>query len=145
MRTPRYLQSSGNAVEHDIDPERLSLINGAAMTDGIYTSPVVAGGKLFVLDGSGVVACFEAATMKEVWRFRSKGGAQNVNNVSSPAIAGKYLHFGTTAGLYYVLDCANGNVVKEIDCHEPIFSTPVVGEGPRLLRHTRRPGACDHL
>jgi outer membrane protein assembly factor BamB len=30
------------------------------------------------------------------------------------------------AGKYYVLDCANGAVVKEIACGEPIFSTPVV-------------------
>jgi outer membrane protein assembly factor BamB len=51
-------------------------------------------------------------TLKELWRFQSKGGKQNVNNVSSPAIAGKWLHFGTTAGIYYVLDRDTGAVVK---------------------------------
>jgi outer membrane protein assembly factor BamB len=51
-----------------------------------------------------------------------------VNNVSSPAIAGKWLHFGTTAGIYYVLDRDSGAVVAEIDCGEPIFSTPVVAK-----------------
>jgi hypothetical protein len=71
---------------------------------------------------------FDAATLKEVWRFQSKGGKQNVNNVSSPAIAGKWLHFGTTAGIYYVLDRDSGAVVAEIDCGEPIFSTPVVAK-----------------
>lgn len=119
---------SGNAADRDIDVEHLGLQGAVAMSDGIYTSPVVADGKVFVVDGSGLCACFDAATLKEVWKFQSKGGKQNVNNVSSPAIVGKYLHFGTTAGIYYVLDRATGAVVKEIDCKEPIFSTPVIGK-----------------
>ena len=119
---------SGNAADRDIDVEHLGLQGTVAMSDGIYTSPVVADGKVFVVDGSGLCACFDAATLKEVWKFQSKGGKQNVNNVSSPAIVGKYLHFGTTAGYYYVLDRATGAVVTEIDCKEPIFSTPVVGK-----------------
>ncbi len=119
---------SGNATQIDLDVEKLGLQGAVAMTDGIYTSPVVAGGKVYVVDGSGCVACFDAKTLKEIWRFQSKGGKQNVNNVSSPAIAGKWLHFGTTAGLYYVLDHETGAVVAEIDCGEPIFSTPVVAQ-----------------
>lgn len=118
---------SGNAADRDLDPAKLGLEGSARMTDGIYTSPVVSGGRVYALDGSGCAACFEAATLKEIWRFQSKGGKQNVNNVSSPAIAGKHLHFGTTAGIYYVLDAATGKVVKEIDCGEPIFSAPVAG------------------
>lgn len=119
---------SGNAADRDIEVEHLGLQGAAAMSDGIYTSPVVADGKVFVVDGSGLCACFDAATLNPVWKFQSKGGKQNVNNVSSPAIVGKYLHFGTTAGIYYVLDRATGAVVKEIDCKEPIFSTPVIGK-----------------
>jgi outer membrane protein assembly factor BamB len=119
---------SGNAAEIDLDVEKLGLQGAVAMTDGIYTSPVVASGKVYVVDGSGCAACFEAKTLKELWRFQSKGGKQNVNNVSSPAIAGKWLHFGTTAGFYYVLDRDSGAVVAEIDCGEPIFSTPVVAK-----------------
>ena len=119
---------SGNAGEIDLDVEKLALRGAVAMTDGIYTSPVVASGKVYVVDGSGVAACFDAMTFKELWRFQSKGGKQNVNNVSSPAIAGKWLHFGTTAGFYYVLDRDSGAVVAEIDCSEPIFSTPVVAK-----------------
>ncbi|MHC4434077.1 MAG: outer membrane protein assembly factor BamB family protein, partial [Planctomycetota bacterium] len=36
------------------------------------------------------------------------------------------LHFGTMAGSYYVLDRAGGDVVRRIECGEPIFSAPVV-------------------
>lgn len=119
---------SGDAADRDIPAGKLGLQGAVAMTDGIYTSPVVADGKVYVVDGSGMAACFDAGSLKEIWRFQSRGGVQNVNNVSSPAIVGKYLHFGTTAGLYYVLDRTTGAVVKEIDCKEPIFSAPVVGK-----------------
>lgn len=119
---------SGNAPDRELAPENLGLQGAVPMTDGLYTSPVVADGCVYVVDGSGVCACFDVATLKELWRFTSKGGAQNCNNISSPAIAGKYLHFGTMAGLYYVLDRETGAVVKEIDCQEPVFSTPVVGK-----------------
>ena len=73
---------SGNAAERDIPgvtfPKR-----AVPLTDGIYTSPVVADGKVYVVDGSGYVACFDAATLKEVWHFQSKGGAQNCNVTAS--------------------------------------------------------------
>ncbi|MFM2168174.1 MAG: hypothetical protein RIS79_2545 [Verrucomicrobiota bacterium] len=119
---------SGNAAQIDLEVEKLGLQGAVAMTDGIYTSPVVASGKVYVVDGSGCAACFDAKTLNRMWEFQSKGGKQNVNNVSSPAIAGKWLHFGTTAGIYYVLDRDSGVVVAEIDCGEPIFSTPVVAK-----------------
>ena len=44
---------SGNAVERDIDAEKLGLQGMVGMTDGIYTSPVVADGQVFVVDGAG--------------------------------------------------------------------------------------------
>jgi outer membrane protein assembly factor BamB len=119
---------SGNAPEHKIDAKALGLQGTVALSDGLYSSPVVAAGRVYVMDGSGVVWCLDAASLKVLWRFASKGGAQNCNNVSSPAIAGSYLHVGTTAGFYYVLDRVTGDVVAEIDCHEPVFSTPVVGQ-----------------
>ncbi|MEZ6134604.1 MAG: PQQ-binding-like beta-propeller repeat protein [Pirellulaceae bacterium] len=119
---------SGDADDRDIAIDHLGLQNSRALSDGIYTAPVVADGNVYVVDGAGVAWCLDVATLNVHWKFASRGGRQNCNNVSSPAIAGKYLHFGTSAGLYYVLDRHTGAVVAEIDCAEPIFSTPVVGE-----------------
>jgi len=111
-------------------PERslstpLGLLAAAPLTDAIFTSPVVADGRVFAVDGAGVAFCLDAATLRVVWKFESRGGKINCNNVSSPALAGGYLHFGTTGGFYYVLDAKSGKVVKEIACGEPIFSSPV--------------------
>ncbi len=118
---------SGDAADRGIATEGLGLVGSLALSDGVYTSPVVAGGMVYVVDGSGVAWAFDAISLESKWKFVSKGGPQNVNNVSSPAVAGDYLHFGTTAGIYHVLDRKTGKVVAEIDCGEPIFSTPAVG------------------
>jgi outer membrane protein assembly factor BamB len=120
---------SGNAAAHRVEAAGLGLLGHRALGDGIYTSPAVAGGLVHVVDGSGTAWTFDAATLEPRWKFVAKGGAQNVNNVSSPAVAGDYVHYGTTAGLHYVLDRKSGALVAEIDCGEPIFGAPAVGEG----------------
>ena len=121
-------RNSGNVSERNLNTP-LGLVGAVPLTDAVFTSPVVAGGHIYVVDGSGVVFCLDAATTNVVCKFRSQGGKANCNNVSSPAIAEGYLHFGTMAGSYYVLDTASGKVVKEISCGEPIFSSPVIANG----------------
>jgi outer membrane protein assembly factor BamB len=105
----------------------LGLASAVPLTDAVFTAPVVSAGRVYVVDGAGVATCIDADTLQVAWRRKTRGGNANCNNVSSPAIAGKYIHFGTMAGSYYVLDADNGEVVKEIFCGEPIFSAPVVG------------------
>ncbi len=119
---------SGNLPDRSLT-KPLGLIGAVALTDAIFTAPAVADARVYVVDGSGVAFCLDAATLRVLWKFPSPGGKANCNNVSSPAIAEGYLHFGTMAGSYYVLDAASGAVVKEITCGEPIFSSPVVTNG----------------
>jgi outer membrane protein assembly factor BamB len=116
---------SGNVPDRSVTTP-LGLVGTVPLTDAVFTAPVVADGRVYVVDGAGVAFCIDAATLRVLWKFESRGGEANCNNVSSPAIAGRYLHFGTMAGSYYVLDAASGTVVKEIACGEPVFSTPVV-------------------
>jgi outer membrane protein assembly factor BamB len=99
------------------------------MTDSILTSPVVADGRVYAVDAAGVACAFDIGVFQRLWKFESRGGAANCNNVSSPAIVGKYLHFGTMAGSWYVLNSADGTVVRELRVGEPIFSSPVVANG----------------
>jgi len=116
---------SGNVPDRQVAAP-LGLVAAAPLTDAVFTSPVVASGRVYVVDGSGTAFCFEAPGLKPVWKFATRGGPANCSNVSSPAIAAGYLHFGTMAGDYYVLDAASGKPVRQIACGEPIFSAPVV-------------------
>ena len=119
---------SGNAPDRKIQTP-LGLVAAVPLSDGIYTSPVIADGKVYIVDGSGVAFCFDTKTLKPVWQTPTRGGAENCNNVSSPAIAGKFLHFGTISGWYCVLDRETGKILREIDCRDPIFSAPAVSQG----------------
>lgn len=118
---------SGNAP-HAVLPERLGLLGAVPLTDGVYAAPVVADGKAYVIDGSGRVACIDADSLQVLWTMQTQGGPGNCNNVAAPAVVGKYLHVGTTAGYYYVLDRESGAVVRTIDCREPIFSAPAASK-----------------
>jgi outer membrane protein assembly factor BamB len=119
---------SGNAPDRDLRLP-LGLVGAAKTTDSIFTAPVVAEGRVSVVDGSGTAFCFDALSLRPLWKFETRGGPANCNNVSSPALAAGYLHFGTMGGCYYVLEAASGKLIREIPCGEPIFSTPVVSGG----------------
>lgn len=119
---------SGNVAQRSVTTP-LGLVGTVRLTDAIFTAPVVAQGCVYVVDGSGQVLCADTETLQVRWTFQSEGGKSNCNNVCSPALMGKYLHFGTMAGFYYVLDADTGRQVKKINCGEPIFSAPVVANG----------------
>jgi len=119
---------SGDAPDRRVETP-LGLAGAVPLTDAIYTAPVIARGRIYAVDGAGMAHCLDAKTLRVLWKVETRGGPANCNNISSPAIAGGYLHFGTMAGSYYVLDAETGDVVKEIACGEPIFSAPVAGNG----------------
>ncbi|RJP18549.1 MAG: hypothetical protein C4527_28755 [Candidatus Omnitrophota bacterium] len=118
---------SGNAPDRAISTP-LSLFGAVPLTDAVFTSPIICDGRIYVLDGSGVLFCIDAETLNVIWKFVTPGGPGNCNNVSSPAISGNYLHVGTMTGVIYVFNAETGEVVTTIECHDPIFSTPVVAD-----------------
>ncbi|MCA9064448.1 MAG: PQQ-binding-like beta-propeller repeat protein, partial [Planctomycetaceae bacterium] len=120
-------QRSGDAPA-EVLPDDIGLIAAVPTTDAIQAAPVIADGRIFVIDGSGVVFAIDAASHEVLWKHPTRGGTGNCNNVAAPAVAGDYLHVGTMAGYHYVFEAATGRVVKEIDCGEPIFSAPAVGQ-----------------
>jgi outer membrane protein assembly factor BamB len=123
---------SGNAVRHRIETP-LGLIASAPLSDAIFTAPAIVNGRVFVVDGSGVAWCFDAQNLKPIWRTPTDGGPANCNNVSSPAVVAGHVHFGTTAGDYYVLRADTGAVVAKIAAGDPIFSCPVIADDQKSV------------
>lgn len=120
---------SGNAPHARIEADKLKLEGAIPLTDAIQASPVVAGGKIYAIDGSGAVFCIDLSTLTVEWKVQTSGGKQNCNNVAAPAVIGDNLHVGTTAGVYYVLNRHTGETIRTIDCEDAIFSSPAVSEG----------------
>jgi len=81
---------SGNVPDRTVTTP-LGLVGAVPLTDAIFTAPAVAEGRVYVVDGAGVAFCIDAATLKVLWKFESRGGESNCNNVSSPAVVGRYL------------------------------------------------------
>lgn len=119
---------SGDASDFVVD-ESLGLLASVPMTDAILASPVVAGDHVYVIDGSGVLACIDMLTGEKCWQFKTEGGSGNCNNVAAPCVVDGFVHVGTMAGFYYVLDCSDGKLVRRVDCGEPVFAAPVTGNG----------------
>ena len=116
---------SGDA-SHAALPNRMELLAARPLSDGIYASPVIADGVAYVLDGSGLLHAIRLSDYRTAWTFQTEGGAGNCNQVAAPAIADDYVHLGTTAGNYYVLNRKSGDLVRKLDLAEPIFSAPAV-------------------
>ncbi|MBN2021921.1 MAG: PQQ-binding-like beta-propeller repeat protein [Pirellulales bacterium] len=137
---------SGDAADRALGGP-LGLVGAVPLSDAVFTSPAVVDGRVYVVDGSGVAWCIgspdpltpgpspavrargDSASLAVIWRRQTWGGAANCNNTSSPAVVGDFVHFGTAAGDYYVLDRRDGAVVRRIRCGDPVFSSPVVGNG----------------
>ncbi len=117
---------SGNAADQVLQTP-LGLMAAIPLTDAILASPVVSDGTVYVVDGSGVVVAINLETQAVVWKFVTDGSTGNCNNVAAPTVISDYLHVGTMAGYYYVLNRRTGEVVKKIDCAEPVFAAPVAG------------------
>ena len=83
---------SGNAAAATVKTP-LGLVGAVPLSDGIYAAPVIADGKVFVIDGSGVVVAIDAQTLQVLWRFATRGGPGNCNNVAAPAVIGKQCLF----------------------------------------------------
>ena len=71
---------SGNVPERSVKTP-LGLVGAVPLSDAILTAPVVADGRIYVVDGSGVAFCIDAGTLEVVWKTASPGGKVNCNNV----------------------------------------------------------------
>lgn len=116
---------SGNVVHASL-PDNLRLEAAIPTTDAIVAAPVIGAERIVVMDGSGVVHAIDRETYRVAWRFATRGGPANCNNVAAPAIVGDLVHVGTMAGYYYVLDLRTGKVIRELDFGEPVFAAPAV-------------------
>ena len=115
---------SGNVPQRSVTAP-LRLVGAVPLADALFTSPVIADGRICAVDGSGTAWGIDARSLQVVWKYPTRGGKANCNNVSSPTLVKGKLHFGTSAGWYYVLEAASGKLVRATFVGEPIFSSPV--------------------
>ena len=124
-------QRLGNALHSgDASLEKLRggfvILGAVPLSDAVMASPAIAGDVLVAVDAAGVVHAFDATTLKKKWSYVTDPDPANCNNVASPALIDGFVHVGTMSGKYVVLDQETGKLVREIDCGEPVFASPVI-------------------
>src|SRR6185436_2477182 len=82
LRADDWLQFKGDARHSGNAPDRvvaapLGLAGAVPLTDGLYTAPVVAEGRIYAVDGSGVAFAIDLQTLAVLWKTPTRGGAGN--------------------------------------------------------------------
>jgi outer membrane protein assembly factor BamB len=87
----------------------------------------------YLVDDSGIAACFEAATGKVLWQQRL-GGAFT----ASPIAAGERIYFVDEDGRTTIIRAGRKfEVLAKNSIGEPVFSSPAIGHGDLFLRSDR--------
>jgi outer membrane protein assembly factor BamB len=96
----------------------------------ITAQPMVAGGRVFTMDADGVVAAFDAAGGRNIWRSTTEPEDDRSTNVGGGiAVAGDTVFASTGRAEVLALDAASGAVRWRAPLGAPARSAPtVVGE-----------------
>jgi outer membrane protein assembly factor BamB len=94
-------------------------------------SPVVAGGKVFVVNRAGAMTCADAKTGDVLWRQRVKGPFW-----ATPLAIGDLLYLVNADGLAQVVRAGakSGEIVAEMSFGEPVLGSPAYAEGALYFR-----------
>jgi outer membrane protein assembly factor BamB len=103
------------------------------------SSPLVAEGRLYSLNGSGVLACADAMTGQIAWQFRLqvKLGDKTSQGAftSTPVAAAGHLYFFNDDGVAFVVKGGEtGQIVATHQFGETILCTPAISDGALYVR-----------
>jgi outer membrane protein assembly factor BamB len=96
-------------------------------------SPIVYDGRIYVLKGSGILACGDAASGRSCWQLRLKGGFW-----ASPVLAGGRLYCVSREGLVQVVQVGKqGKLLATSQIDDGISASPAVTRGAVFFRSDR--------
>jgi len=102
-------------------------------------SPIVNGGRVYNINGSGVLACGDAKTGNILWQLRLQVPLGEKTSrgsfTSSPVAAGGHLYLFNEDGVAIVVEEGEkGQIVSSHDFGETILCTPAIADGALYVR-----------
>lgn len=91
---------------------------------GIYASPAMADGRVYIGDDEGNFYCMNATDGTTIWQF--KAGARIF---STAAIADQRVVFGSTDDCIYCLNTKDGSLAWKITTRTAVMGSPVIHDG----------------
>lgn len=103
-------------------------IAGSTKQQRLASTPVVGGGKLFVMDTNGTVHAFDAGTGTSVWTqgFQIKGDGQSSVYGGGASFADGRLYVTTGMGEVAALDANDGKVLWKVKPAGPLRGSPTI-------------------
>lgn len=116
-----YRQDTGELVWNFVtDGGRIGV---ASEHKGIWASPIVVGGKIYIGAGNHYLYCLTDKG-ELVWKYKARGAIWG----TSPVVDGRVV-FGDKAGWIHLVSADDGNLISELKIGDNINSTPAVLDG----------------
>jgi len=93
--------------------------------NAVYSSPAVAGGKVYIGSTDYKVYALDATTGEFIWSYQT--GSQVA--WSSPAVANGKVYIGSRDGYFYALDASTGGLIWSYQTGVIAYSSPAVAGG----------------
>ena len=136
---PDWPEPGGNpthSMGHPSLPQSLSRVwetrigDGASRYTRILSQPVVAGGRVYAMDGGVQVSALDAATGNRIWQVNLKPEGYRGNSFGGgPCFWNNRLYVSTGYAEVLALDPADGKVIWRHNVAAPIHSAPTVADG----------------
>jgi peptide/nickel transport system substrate-binding protein len=101
--------------------------------NGVYSSPAVVGGKVYVGSCDNKTYCLDALTGAHVWNYTTGDIV-----FSSPAVVGGKVYVGSCDNKIYCLDASSGTLIWNYTTGGWVYSSPAVVGGKVYV------GSCDN-
>ena len=96
----------------------------SANKHGYWSTPAVAGNRIYVGGDDGRMHCINASSGKPVWRFKARAAIW-----SSPCVVDGKVIFGGRDSYLYMLDAGTGSEIWKYRCDGRIISSPCIVDG----------------
>ncbi len=136
---PDWPEPGGNpahAMNHPALPEKparaweTSIGDGSSRYTKVMSQPVIAGGRIFAMDGGVQVSALDAASGNRIWRVDLKPEEQRGNGFGGgPALWNDRLYVATGYAEVLALDPADGKIVWRRNVSAPVHAPPTVADG----------------
>jgi eukaryotic-like serine/threonine-protein kinase len=117
-------------------PDKLELLWEVPTPDGVVSTPVIRGGRVYVGTLVGYLLCLDLKTGKELWRYRSIESTDEKEFASGFAapigIAGETVFAGDDQGMFHAVDAASGKKRWTFDAKGEVVGGPTF-LGDRVL------------
>jgi outer membrane protein assembly factor BamB len=136
---PDWPEPGGNpahAMGHPALPERLArawetrIGEGSSRYTRVLSQPVVAGGRIYAMDGANQVTALDAASGGRLWQVDLKPEKERGNAFGGgPCLLRDRLYVATGFAQVVALDPADGKVIWRQNVAAPVHAPPTVADG----------------